>query len=61
VDSWRRSFAAGGAPTGAGLAPVVAADLHGDGGRVSNVRVEISRLRKLLGRASTPTATTRRS
>ena len=33
-----------------GMSPeALLADLHGDGGRVSSVRVEISRLRKLLG------------
>ena len=30
-------------------AETLCADLHGDGGSVSSVRVEVSRLRKLLG------------
>ena len=30
-------------------ADTLCADLHGDGGSVSSVRVEVSRLRKLLG------------
>ena len=38
-------------------ADALCADLHGDDGSPSSVRVEVSRLRKLLARGSTPTAT----